>query len=57
MIIRTVLLVAALVAAITAGLLAYSRNGRSQSPAPTCTVADCDTTLPGGWPDDSNHLP
>jgi anaerobic selenocysteine-containing dehydrogenase len=52
MIIRTVLLVAALVAAIVAGLLVYSKNGRSQSPAPTCTVANCDATLPGGWPSD-----
>jgi hypothetical protein len=50
MIIRTVLLVAALVAAIVAGLLVYSKNGRSQSPAPTCTVANCDAMLPGGWP-------
>jgi hypothetical protein len=57
MIIRTVLLVAALVAAITAGLLAYSKNGRSQSPAPTCTVADCDATLPGGWPANSSRQP
>jgi hypothetical protein len=57
MIIRTVLLVTALAAALTAGLLAYSKNGRSQSPAPTCTVADCDATLPGGWPASSSRQP
>jgi multidrug efflux pump subunit AcrB len=57
MIIRTVLLVGMLVAAIVAGLLAYTRNGRSQTPAPACTVANCDATLPGGWPSDPSRLP
>ena len=57
MIIRTILLVAALVAAIVAGLLVYSNNGRSQSPTPACTVANCDSTLPGGWPSDPSRLP
>ena len=55
-IIRAVLVVAALAAALTAGLLAYSRDGRSQAP-PACTVANCDSTLPGGWPSDPNRAP
>jgi len=59
-VIRMVLVVSVLVAALTAGLLAYSRSGRSQSPAPTCTIASCvttDPTLPGGWPVDPNRVP
>jgi multidrug efflux pump subunit AcrB len=56
-VIRAVFVIAALVAAITAGLLAYSKNGRSQTPPPACTVANCDATLPGGWPADASRLP
>jgi hypothetical protein len=55
-IIRTVLLVALLAAAMVAGLLVYSKNGRGQqAPAAACTVDSCvttDPTLPGGWPVD-----
>jgi hypothetical protein len=57
-IVRGVLLIAALSAALVAGLLAYSKHGQSQTPpAPACTVAACDTNgaLPGGWPTDSGQ--
>jgi hypothetical protein len=60
-IIRTLLLVAVLAAAMFGGLLAYSKSGRGQqAPAATCTVAACvttDPTLPGGWPVDPNRVP
>jgi hypothetical protein len=56
-IIRTVVLVAAIAAAMVAGLLAYSKSGHGQNaPNGTCTAANCvttDPTLPGGWVDPS----
>jgi hypothetical protein len=59
-VIRMVLVVTALAAALMAGLMVYSKSGHSQAPAPACTVAGCtntDGTLPGGWPTDPNHVP
>ena len=57
MIVRGLVIVVLLAAALTAGLLAYSKDGRSQGPSATCTVANCDSSLPGGWPGDPNRQP
>jgi hypothetical protein len=55
MVIRGLLVIALLAAALTAGLLAYSKNGRSQTPPAACAGLNCDPTLPGGWPTDPNR--
>jgi hypothetical protein len=58
-VIRGVLVIAALSAVLVAGLLAYSRHGQSRTPAAACTVAGCSSndSLPGGWPADPNQSP
>jgi hypothetical protein len=58
-VIRGVLVIAALSAALVAGLLAYSRHGQHQTPPAACTAAGCasNDSLPGGWPVDPNQAP
>jgi len=58
-VIRGVLVIAALSAALLAGMLAFSRHGKSQTPPAACTVAGCASNdpLPGGWPADPNQSP
>jgi hypothetical protein len=58
-VIRGVLVIAALSAALMAGLLAYSRHGQNQTPPAACTAAGCasNDSLPGGWPVDPNQAP
>jgi hypothetical protein len=50
--IRSVLVLAALTAAIVYGLMSFTRSGNSPNPNVTTTNA----ILPGGWPSDSNQV-
>jgi hypothetical protein len=58
-IVRGVLIIAVLSAALMAGLLAYSKHGQSQTPRPACAAAGCasNDALPGGWPADPEQAP
>jgi hypothetical protein len=58
-VIRGVLVIAALSAALLAGMLVFSKHGQSKTPPAPCTAAGCSSndSLPGGWPVDPNQSP